>query len=162
MDGLFKAREPSAPRNSSTVRQMLSIGRGKFPETKVLSYLSTAGTDRFSPETVTGTTRFRRGVESWPGAQPQLKAIAHQALQRPALHAVAAVVATAVIATTAATGLTLPRLILRRLAAEAAVAAVALAAAQGRVGRDPARPFRTRLPKYSRSRQFVNPLRKQR
>ena len=57
-----------------------------------------------SPKTATGMTISRRRVNTWLDALPQSKAIAHRALRRPALHAVAVLAATVAAV---ATGLTL-------------------------------------------------------
>ena len=84
-------------------------------------------------------------------------AIAQRVVERPALYAVAAVAATA------ATGPTRPRPSLRRREAGAAGTAAAgrLAAAQGRAGRQLVRPWYTRLPKCSHSRQSAKALRRE-
>ena len=75
-------------------------------------------------------------ITTWLDAQHQYTAIAQRAVQRPALHAVAA------MAATAATGRTRPRPTPRRGAAAAGPAA-----AQGRAGREQVRPLCTRLPR---------------
>ena len=81
-------------------------------------------------------------------------------MQRTALHVVAAMAATAA---TAATGRTRPRPTPRRGAAGAAGAAAAgPAAAQGRAGREPVRPWCTRLPRCGHSRRSATASRSER
>lgn len=101
-------------------------------------------------ESLCASARKRRWYSvpsvTWLDVQHRYWAIAQRALQRPALHAVAV---------TAATGRTRPRpTTLRRGSAGAAGAVAAVpAAAQGRGGRDPVRPWCTRLPRCGHSRR---------
>ena len=85
-------------------------------------------------------------------------AIAQRAVERPAPHAVAA------IAAMAATGRTRTRPTPRRGAAGAVGAASAGrgAAAHGRAGREPVRPWCTRLPRCGHSRRSVKASRSER
>ena len=98
--------------------------------------------DKFSPKTATGATSSRQGGDTWLSAQPQSKAIVHQAPQRLARPAVAAMVDTVVTAATAAATV---RPIRRVAVATAAVAGPVEAAVQGRAGLAAVRPFCTRL-----------------
>ena len=79
--------------------------------------------------------------------------IAQRAAERLALHAVVA-------AATVATGRPPTHPTLRREAVVVVVAAAGQAVAQDRTGREPDRPFRTRLPKCWHSRQSVKALRR--
>ena len=114
---------------------------------------------RFSPKTATGMTSSRRGVDTWLSEQPQSKAIVHRALQRPARPSVAAMVATVVTTATAAATV---RPIRRVAVATAVVAGPVEVAVQGRAGRVPVRPSRTRLTKWPLSRQSARLLKKRR
>ena len=92
-------------------------------------------------------------ITTWLDVQHHHEAIAQRAVQPTALHAVAA------HDRTVATGRTRPTP--HRGAAGAAVAAAGPAAVQGRDGRERVRLSRTRLLKFSHSRQSARPLRRE-
>lgn len=95
-------------------------------------------------------------ITTWLDAQHQYADIVQRPQLRPAPLAVTAV-ATAMAATARPT----PRRAAAGPAIAAAVEAVVAgpAAVQGRAGRERVRPCRTRLPKFSHSRQSAKPLR---
>ena len=80
-------------------------------------------------------------VTTWLDAQHQYTAIAQRAVERPALHAVAAMAATAVGPTRTRPS---PR---QGAAGQAGAVSLGPVAAEGRAGREQAHPWRTRLPR---------------
>ena len=132
--------------------------RGKSTNAKATSAVSSSGLrrflflgDRFAPAVESGEGK-PVSSSTWLDAQHRYMAIAQRAVERPARHAVAAT------ADIAATRRTRPRPTRQRGAAGAdGAAADHLVAAQGRAGREPVRPSRTRLLRCGHSRQSVKP-----
>lgn len=104
-----------------------------------------------------GAVTIKEAAWLWQDARHQYVDTARQRRRRPVLHVVAAATATAV-----ATARPTPRRAAEEVATAAAAVLAGPVAEQGRAGREPVRPSRTRLPKCSHSRQFANPLRRQR